>query len=448
MRLINTETLEFGRFFGDSIPPYAILSHIAGFDEVSHQSYLAGERTERAGYEKIVQFCLFARSRGLGWAWIDNCCVDKKSSAELTEALNSHFEWFRSATECYAHLSDVPSLSSGEDAVMLAFERSRWFTRAWTLPELIAPKEVIFLNKEWEIMGMKSSGPLPQLRQASNGLGAGSQYVRGRSERFLNRDIQDITGIPQRFLEGEKLSRATVAERVSWARHRKSTRIEDLAYSLMGLFNVNMAPLYGEGTRSFQRLQDEITYKIGEPRLRRVESPGLQRGRLSRSTARYQEHEPASRFLPSVPRQADSETLEMPYVLTDRGFELRHVDRTRDDTQTGNYRYQTAAAHSSDASVTATNSVFPDPSENSKWRPCWLIVVLAGLIIGGSLAVGLYYSIAEDRMGDGFTTAGFMVAVGTLVLAVPITAHYPHCKCWRTSRRGSLGFRGILQSTS
>ncbi|KAK3705656.1 hypothetical protein LTR37_013264 [Vermiconidia calcicola] len=198
MRLINTDTLEFEEFFGRSVPPYAILSHITGFDEFTYRSFLNKERTDRAGYKKIVDFCSFAQSRGLGWASIDRCCINSSSSAEVSEAINSVFAWFQDATECYAQLSDVPALSAGENAVMRAFERSRWFTRVWTLPELLAPKRVIFLNTDWAIIGVKDNSFQPSV---------------DADERNLNRDIAAIPGIPLRFLMGEDLSKATFAER-------------------------------------------------------------------------------------------------------------------------------------------------------------------------------------------------------------------------------------------
>ncbi|KAI6002305.1 hypothetical protein F5J12DRAFT_906395 [Pisolithus orientalis] len=142
---------------------------------------------------------------GYTWLWIDTCCIDKRSSAELSEAINSMYRWYRNSQMCYVYLND-------------------WFSRGWTLQELVAPKEAEFFNKSWVSIGIKQD---------------------------LTSLLEDITRIP------EKSVRA-VAHIMSWAADRKTTRVEDRAYSLLGLFGVNMPMLYGEGSKAFQRLQLEI----------------------------------------------------------------------------------------------------------------------------------------------------------------------------------------------
>jgi hypothetical protein len=137
------------------------------------------------------------------------------------------------------------------------------------------------------------------------------------------------------------------------------------------------------------------------------------------------------------------EVFDPPFELTDRGIVRRR----------GSALIQSADNHPSHASGFSQPPFRPPPTpplsepavsnraarqsiQSTAFPTCWIIVPLGVLIIAGSLAVGLYYSIAEDRMGDGFTTAGFIIAVGTLMLAIPITQHYPHCKCWK--RKGFL----------
>ena len=163
-----------------------------------------------------------AAADGFHYIWIDTCCIDKASSAELSEAINSTYRWYHESGVCYAYLADVPP-----NAVDNEFAKSRWFTRGWTLQELIAPLTVIFLNKEWQKIGIKSS------RQ---------------------RIISEVTGIPANILLGGDLERASIAQKISWASKREITRIEDIAYCLMGIFSINMPMLYGEGERVFIRL--------------------------------------------------------------------------------------------------------------------------------------------------------------------------------------------------
>ena len=149
MRLLNTETYELHTFpSADHTPPYAILSHCCQdatgevtFADIQH---LPRART-MSGWSKIENACAVARRRHhCEWLWIDTCCIDKGSSAELSEAINSMFAWYLRCNVCLAYLSDVPTCEN--PAECNAYLRaSRWFTRGWTLQELIAPaRNVVF----------------------------------------------------------------------------------------------------------------------------------------------------------------------------------------------------------------------------------------------------------------------------------------------------------------
>ncbi|KFA49204.1 hypothetical protein S40293_07199 [Stachybotrys chartarum IBT 40293] len=218
-------------------PEYAILSHTWGSakEEVSFQDmqYLAAAK-KKAGFEKIAFTCRQARANGLEYVWIDTCCIDKRSSAELSEAINSMFRWYKLAKVCYVYLADVSQASKdglGQQASVDEFSQSRWFTRGWTLQELLAPKRIIFFTQDWNIIGTMNE---------------------------LKTHIANITQIRPCYLDGEPLRKASVAERMSWASLRQTSRVEDMAYSLLGIFDINMALLYGEGEKAFQRLQREI----------------------------------------------------------------------------------------------------------------------------------------------------------------------------------------------
>jgi hypothetical protein len=192
---------------------------------------------QRSGYQKIQACCNQAASDGFEYAWVDTCCIDKRSSAELSEAINSMYRWYQDCAVCYAYLADVPN---DVDATIQRrkFERSRWFTRGWTLQELIAPSVLEFYGDQWISRGQGAS------------LG---------TQRSLSDEISNLTGIPSPVLLREaQLSFYSIAQKMSWAAGRETTRVEDRAYSLMGLFNVNMPLLYGEGNRAFFRLQEEL----------------------------------------------------------------------------------------------------------------------------------------------------------------------------------------------
>lgn len=233
MRLLNASNYEFEEF-QENVPQYAILSHRWGNGEVTYQDMLKPNPEAHKGWSKVENCCRVALSRGLAYVWIDTCCIDKSSSAELTESINSMYSWYESAVECYAYLADVTEASIKNRMPIISEEmaKSDWFKRGWTLQELIAPSVLIFFNQYWVRI---------QTRNEFSGL------------------IRQITGISQTLLEGKaSLSDFSLAQKMAWAAPRRTTRPEDEAYSLLGIFEVNMPLLYGEGTRAFRRLQEEI----------------------------------------------------------------------------------------------------------------------------------------------------------------------------------------------
>jgi hypothetical protein len=279
MRLINTGTFEFEEFMG-AVPKYAILSHTWTEGEVTLQDWERARNSEawlvkgakalwsngrtdakrqlpiyhsppadhslfedsvgafnqqrpRYGYWKILKACFQARTDGLGYLWCDTNCIDKTSSAELSEAINSMYSWYRDSSRCYAYLEDVPMTTQATLCAEDSYLRSsRWFTRGWTLQELIAPLETVFFSREWTRLGTKST---------------------------LVQVISEITGVDEKYLlKMEGIHGASIAQRMSWAANRITTRPEDIAYCLLGIFNVNMPLIYGEGAKAFVRLQEEI----------------------------------------------------------------------------------------------------------------------------------------------------------------------------------------------
>ena len=244
MRLLHTATFRFEEFFDSNVPRYAILSHRWGDGEVTFQDFDTGKEQTRSGFVKIKSCCSLAQSRGFEWIWIDTCCIDKKSSAELSEAINSMFRWYTEAGECYAYLSDV---RGNEDLDSPAgFKQSRWFTRGWTLQELLAPSSVIFYDVQWTRIGCKKE---------------------------LLGEISEVTGIGVQYLHD--MREASVANKMSWISKRQTSRSEDMAYCLLGIFDVNMPLLYGEGRKAFLRLELEIIKKSNDDSIFAWTSPDL-----------------------------------------------------------------------------------------------------------------------------------------------------------------------------
>lgn len=288
MRLINVKTLQLGEFFGTEIPQYAILSHRWEAEEVSFQDMMSAdiETLKRLlRYQKIVGCCKLAARDELEWVWIDSCCIDKSSSAELSEAINSMFRWYRDADMCYAYLSDV-SGPLEERKNMDAFRFSKWFTRGWTLQELLAPDELMFADKDWQEIGTMEG---------------------------LSDTISAITVIKHLF----SFEDASVAQKMSWAAKRETTRREDEAYCLMGLFGVNMPLLYGEGDGAFLRLQLEIMKISSDESLFAWEDSSVTSSGLLAAS-------PASFKYASDIKPLDVAWIQRPpYAMTNKGLEIQ-----------------------------------------------------------------------------------------------------------------------------
>ena len=242
MRLLKTSSLALEFFSGDDVPPYAILSHTWDQEEVTLVDLVRNDEATRRmkGWHKIHRSCELARSLSFDYIWIDACCIDKSSSAELSEAINSMFRWYARSSHCIAWLTDV-SPSADPQSWWSELQQSRWFRRGFTLQELLAPASVSFYSRDWTLLDTRDN---------------------------LKSTIHQITRIPEEMLAEKihasydpvrEIGHYSVAERMSWAADRETTRPEDIAYCLLGIFDVNMPLLYGEGRiKAFKRLQEEI----------------------------------------------------------------------------------------------------------------------------------------------------------------------------------------------
>ncbi|KAJ9160650.1 HET-domain-containing protein [Coniochaeta hoffmannii] len=250
MWLINARTLALEEVVNPEEYRYAILSHRWGRDEVGFHDMADLHRARRmTGFHKIQMTCRKALEKGVPYAWVDTCCIDKTSSAALSEAINSMFRWYELSSFCFAHLFDLRRESvdldeededdaDRQERLVDEMRDSQWFRRGWTLQELIAPEIVEFYDRGWRFRGTK---------------------------RELRREISDITGIDvEVLLDSEELSTVAVGRRMSWASGRETTRVEDGAYCLLGIFDINMTMIYGEGPNAFLRLQEEIAKRSND----------------------------------------------------------------------------------------------------------------------------------------------------------------------------------------
>ncbi|KAH8646306.1 hypothetical protein BX600DRAFT_477473 [Xylariales sp. PMI_506] len=312
MRLLDTRTLDLVDVRDDAVPPYAILSHTWGQEEISlHELQWLKSRlprpldkrkrkvSEMAGFRKVKEAAAVALRRGYSFIWVDTCCIDKSSSAELSEAINSMYAWYKQSAECYAYLSDVES--STWNMFESNLRGSRWFTRGWTLQELIAPRSVFFFNKNWDLLGHKDDPP------------------------NFTKELSYITGIDEEVLDGRiDPLQLSISARMQWASLRSTTRPEDEAYSLMGLFQVNMPLLYGEGQRAFARLQEAIIQSTDDQSLfawnsygNVEEDPDALSGLLAHSTSLFR-FSAGIQPLPPSPVYASS-----PSAITNHGLRVQ-----------------------------------------------------------------------------------------------------------------------------
>ncbi|KAH8645357.1 heterokaryon incompatibility protein-domain-containing protein [Xylariales sp. PMI_506] len=240
MRLLQLDTKGnfcFTKDLVDDIPPYAILSHTWGADEDEVAFADIGSNTARGkvGFRKL-EFCVKrARADGIQYFWVDTCCINKANFTELSTAINSMFRWYQQAQKCYVYLADVHKESPtavdrpAQPGWEIRFRKSRWFTRGWTLQELVAPTTVEFFSSEGEHLGDKMS---------------------------LERLLCSITGISTQVLQGTSLSNLDAAERIAWIAKRQTKLPEDMAYCLLGIFDVHIPLIYGEGMdNAFRRLR-------------------------------------------------------------------------------------------------------------------------------------------------------------------------------------------------
>ncbi|MCJ1271842.1 hypothetical protein MMC22_011747 [Lobaria immixta] len=292
MWLIDAHTLKLEEVWDENVKEYAILSHRWEDGEVSFQQMQnPGVASSLTNFAKIQNSCEHAVSDGYNYVWVDTCCINKESSAELSEAINSMYRWYKASAVCYVFLSDVHANALNE-IVEQQIKSSVWFNRGWTLQELLAPEHVVFYNQQWEFLGTKQT---------------------------LSKLLTLRTDIDDDILNGEDredLSRRSIAQRMSWASKRVTTRPEDTAYCLLGIFDVNMPMLYGEREKAFLRLQEEIIkrsddHSIFSWPIHRNSQPGL----LADSPAAF---ENCQHIETMTSRKGRS-----PYSLTNRGLSIK-----------------------------------------------------------------------------------------------------------------------------
>ncbi|KAF9472078.1 hypothetical protein BDN70DRAFT_763404, partial [Pholiota conissans] len=218
---------------------YAIFSHkwLRGMPgEITYDLWNKGSLDpETAGYQKLASFCRTAwEEYGITLAWMDTVCINKDSSSELDESIRSMYAWYERASICIVHLSETQTITQ--------IPHDSWFTRGWTLQELIAPKILNFYSSDWR-----------RLTQYGN---------NDKQNNVVLSFIKQATTMSSWEVTSTSKHHVPLSRKMQWAASREVTREEDRAYSLMGIFDVSISTAYGEGTyRAFLRLLEEILKK-------------------------------------------------------------------------------------------------------------------------------------------------------------------------------------------
>ncbi|KAF2751060.1 hypothetical protein M011DRAFT_492368 [Sporormia fimetaria CBS 119925] len=270
MRLLDALTLEFHTFTEGQVPPYLVLSrtwregHEVNYQDMRWlQALRLMPKESHSGYPKILNTAQIAVEQHIWFIWVDTVCIDKSSSSEPQEANNSMYQWYKTSHSCVVYLDDITT-GSNENMRLDSILETRWITRGWTLQELIAPLEAVFYDSNWEYMCSKS-----------------------RSVGSLSR----LLAIPEQVIATGDTSDCCVANIMSWAASRQTTRVEDVAYSSLGLFDIQMPLLYGEGCKAFERFQEAIIQRSGDDSIfawrTAKKEPSVYRGLLAKSPEEF-----------------------------------------------------------------------------------------------------------------------------------------------------------------
>ncbi|KAJ8519460.1 hypothetical protein ONZ45_g3573 [Pleurotus djamor] len=263
----NAKVAAIMRFHGR----YAILSHTwanreLGFRDVNVEGGMGvGSLEKKEGYAKLDGMCRVAGEFMCRYVWFDAVCIDKSNTMEMEETIHSMWKWYQNAYICIVHLSNtnlkLPSYPANSsvsptgprrrgDSKRKQLKEDPWFRRGWTLPELLAPKRIKFYLGDWTKMDQRVGRRFDICRVQEEGFDFGAEYVQ-----FL-RLVADAATVPVCAVKQFSLRTHSAPEVFHWISKRITTRPEDLSYCLMGMLDIHIPIIYGEGhENAFYRLQ-------------------------------------------------------------------------------------------------------------------------------------------------------------------------------------------------
>ena len=260
------------------------------------------ERRNCQDFVKLVEFFNISLKYGCNYVWFDSGCIDKSSSTELEESIRSMFNWYRNSKICIVHLADTTSFWT--------VVRDTWFTRGWTLQELLAPKKIKFFGKSWQYITLDSTD--------------NDKDLDFKLKVSLWRVISTLTKIPLRTLLDFTPGINHARDALVWVSKRKTTRVEDIAYCLIGLLGIPFSIAYGEGNMAFRRLQVEILQQSHDMGLFAwTGQPSAYNSMLAEGPQCFSESSLQSHLQPlSMPKSQTVTVFDPTYAFTNYGLRI------------------------------------------------------------------------------------------------------------------------------
>lgn len=300
MLLLHTASLELCEF-GSDAPPYGTFSARWEDDTLGHEDLPSPQTAhQRPAFQALQRACSECQNHGLQWLWNDAVCINRRSIDALSKTLNSLAEIYRKSRLCIVYLHDLFDTEASHFDVERGLSSCSWIKHVWMLPQLIFSTVLQFYDAQWMHIG---------------------------SKRQLSAELSRITAIEEGVLDGsESLEDYPNCVKMSWAAGLSAEAIEDVAYSLLAVFNVNMTIRYGEGMESFLRLQEEILKNTDDYSLLAWQPIPNQsyRGLLAHSPLEYSHFKNKSKESPSLRGQLkiQSDGLYIQAGLGGRGNDL------------------------------------------------------------------------------------------------------------------------------
>jgi hypothetical protein len=391
MKLVNTQTLKAIEFSDESLPPYAVVSQTWNPNNVWLTNYSYLSETIAKAERRTSQLSNLAKRQGHDWIWLDTCC---RSSSANEELLDLKRKWTNSLLEAFVFVGDVPWLPKGNNTLVVACRKVRWSIGG---APVLTPCKAFLLDAQGRTTGTATP----------------KSAILDDDQRCCF-----IAGLPQAFLGIQTPAKANMDAHIQWDPGQLNTVSELASQYDPGHLGISVCSDFFSACCTLFPPSEENTRHGGY-------ASGMDDGMANTNRLRRRELESASnRSSPQLRQMTPKASLRDSGRSTPLAVLGPSPSPIQQETS---QRFQFSALNL----VEEVDTVLPSAPRFAIVVPvCWVIIILGSLDLCASLAIGLYYSIARDKMSDGFTLASWMLAAGTFVLAGPVALHYRRCRCW------------------